>query len=455
MACIPQDLLQSSDFPSLKAAIIAWMSRGGTLVISRDHVEREPITTEEGVFQRGKRYRLETDGARTVTYDGPDVPVFWRWYSETASDLFVAGNLTIDCLNKAGVGLLVDSWARFRERGVCEISGLRVRNCKLRTGAISAHGASGLTVLGGFSSVWLRNVHVRSVGRDDGSGQPGSFGSTGIQIFGRDGTTANAQQIRVEGCSVQDVGSDDPPSTARFTDMDGLLIFQFKHGTDTVTGPAVRDFMGRNCCGRGIKRYSTAFGGVTERFSIWQDRFPRHEGFQAVAHQDGSGVIRDGRIYLSDHANDQPSIPISMSLGAALDNRGGHIENITIQDTTGVDLAALVSLYRNVRDNHARSFTLANILHTGRSEQLLALGALGAYGPATITLRKIDTRIVSALARTDDALPQLRVKMSGVRNHGAPVPYVRRLDGRLQVSDIGTWTRDEFSSGLQDNYATS
>lgn len=446
--------LYSSMFPTLKAALIAWAGAGGRLIIDQDHNESAAFSYSDAIFLAGESYWLEALGKRTVTYTGTAyVNEFWR-FSSSGADMCVRGDLTIDCQSNAGTawwfdcGAVIGAWRRN-----LSVHGVTVRNCKLK--AQYSGGANGIRIYGGFDRVWLTDFRVENITREAGNGSAGSYGTAGLQIFGSINSQANARAIVLERFSIASIGSEDTPGTTAYTDMDGVLIFQYQVGDDRVQAPIVRDFRIENAAGRGVKRYATARGGVTENFLITNSVYPRTNGGIGVAHQDGSGVVRNGVISLSGDANLQPSIGVGMGPVYGDDNGGGVIENILIQDTTGTPMLAPISLFMPAQptqqpqiDAHIRRYSVSHIRHTGTALQFLQIGQLGSKGDAHVTLRDIDCTITGAVAVTNDTLALLKVQAFNFHNRGPTVPVVKLQNGSLRILSWGDWWGDDATQGV-------
>lgn len=444
---------RSSLYPSLRAAITAWMAGGGTLVVDTDHIEILPFQTSDGVFLPGKQYRLETDGPRTVTYNGPNHYYFLRLYSNGGADISICGELTIDCQDKVGIGLWIDcSGVTGSARRALRISGgLKVKNVFMRTDpALNILGASCIKLSGGFASVHLDDVHAENSGRANGAGAAGSYGCNGIEIFGNGGNTANPLSVLVENWSVTNVYSQGDPTDPAYEDMDGLLIFQFQNGSDIVRAPIIRDGLAIECTGRAVKRFAPGMGGLTENIHVIRSKRGKASGSGDIAHQDGSGVIRNIEIHYSGDAHASPTTPIGLSLGTQKDNGGAVVENIRISDTTGVVLNTLIGLQYFQTDNVTRHWTIRNLRHDGSAKTLFLSATGGRYADCFVTIEDVDVALTTAVAQTDDPLSYLKVNARNfVNRSGTDVPVVCLLNGTQRAIAWGDWVGDASLRGFK------
>ena len=445
------NVLYSSRYASLKAAILAWMAVGGTLVINQDHTETGTIVPGDGTFLLGQNYRLTTQGARTVTYNGSNVATLWRLYLAGQNELVFDGDLTINCQDKAATGFFLDgTGVSGTDRRDCILRGLRVRNCRMTVALATSLGANGIVVRGGFDLLHMDNVRVDDITRQALSGSIGSYGSVGIQYFGDAATTSNAKRILVENFEVTNIKSEDTVNTAAFTDMDGVLIFQYKVGTDDVQAPIIRNGYLTECLGRGVKRYATAFGGETANLTLRRSQIGRFEGPQEVVHQDASGAIRDIEIIYSGTANNSTtsSIPIGLSLNTSLDNGGATVERVSIRDSTGVAKAAIINLFMSATDSFRRQFSFKNIKDTGTSVTFVRPGAIASVSDCFLNMENINVSLTSAVALTEDNMFYLKVVANGFVNRGSNVPAVRNDAGAMKGLRWGDWWGDDGTIGV-------
>lgn len=442
--------LFSSQFDSLSEALSAWMDAGGTLVINEDANLTAPFTTDDGAFLSGKDYVLTTLGPRTITYTGPATPSALRLYSVGGASVVISGQLTINGQSNAGTPFWIDcADVTGTARRRLSIDGLSVINAHLKTA--SAVGANGIRITGGFTDVSVTNWRVKDVTRDAGTGSPGSYGSTGLQIFGNAATTANAQRITVENFDVSNISTLDTPGSAAYVDGDGILIFQYKVGADVVSAPIIRNGTIREAFGRSIKRFATACGGVTEGITIYRSVQGRTGGPTEIAHQDGSGVIRDISIYLSGDANDEPGQIIGLSLGNnALSSGVAFLQNINIYDTTGVAKSQYINAFNTLADSIPRGVEVDGLYDpTGSASYLFSGGAMGGTAKGSVTIKNANVSLSEAIAYTGDDIYFMQGVFSQVINRAADVPAMHSsFGGGLKARRWGDWVGDSSVVGF-------
>jgi hypothetical protein len=446
----PEDALHTSQFVTLNAALAAWTVKGGRLVVDQDIVTSQTFGPGEGVLLPDKDYVLETLGRRTIAYDGPIAFEFLRLLqTEGRANLQIRGPLTIDCRGRASTGVWIDNqFVTGTDRRDVIVDGLHVMNCKLHTN--HAGGANGIVFNGGAGQLVIRNWSVRDITRRAGAGQAGSYGTAGLVVFGHSTDTANPRRVLIEKFHVSAIATEDRPGTAAYSDGDGVLVFQYKVGDDDVEAPVIREGVIENAFGRAIKRYATAFGGLTEDITVIRSVQGVNTGSIDIAHQDGSGVIRDIRFIYSGAAHVTPTKPVGMSLGVRANPGHGAVENIRIEDTTGAVKGCLVQLYYNLADPAPRHYAIRNVTDTGKAECIFLPGALGATGRVSIALEDIDCELTKAVCLTDDHIVNLTVTGTRLVNRGPDVPVVRTVTGRnvMKPDRWGSWRGDATLRGF-------
>ena len=449
--------LRSSAFPSFRAAAERWASTGGTLLVDRDHVEREPITV---ACVPGLTYRLSSEGARTVTYAGPHYHWLLCLLSQGRNPFVVDGDLTFDGGNRCSMPF----FARFETVGGSArrdflVDGLTVRNARMRHGRTrdgapaNAYGATGMAFAGGFDHLHLRNVRALEISREAGAGHTGSQGCIGIAVGGNINGTESARHVLIEDFEVVNVNADDGPGSPARSDMDGVLVFQAAERSGTR--PVIRRGVIREAAGRAVKVFAPGGGGVTRDLQIYRSVPGVTGGSNDVAHQHGDGLIDNIQFHYSGRAHSQPTIPIGMSSGTArapgFPFGEGIIRNITINDSTGQPKRAIAILFYNVGgDSSARRYVLTNIRDSGSAHHLFLPGALGVTGAATIEIEEVDVNLTTGVMATEDRTTRLRVQAHGLTNRNPRgVPFRVMYNGRAAPPGLGgQWITDATVRGV-------
>jgi hypothetical protein len=297
----------------------------------------------------------------------------------------------------------------------------------------NAYGATGMLFGGGFDHLILRRVQAHGVTREAGAGLKGSQGCVGISVSAVLDTTRSPRHVLVEDFDISNVDSDDPVGSPARGEMDGLLVFQSAEATGSR--PVIQRGTIREAAGRAIKVFAPGGGGVTRDLTIHRSAHGNTGGSNDVAHQHGDGLIENITITYSGNAHSQPTVPIGMSSGTKR-ARGfpfsrGIVRNVRINDTTGVTKRAIFINFYNQTDSTPRSYVMENVVDSGSAQYLFLPGALGAFGPADITLAEVSVNLTTGLFASDDRAQQLRVEARGVANRNRrAVPFKAFLDGR-------------------------
>lgn len=431
--------LRVSEFAALEDALAKWAATGGTLLLDRDATLRRPATL---LLEPGLSYELVAPTARTWSYEGP--PFHWAvcLYSSGRNQVSITGPLTIDGRSRVSMPF----FARFESvsgtsRRDFLIDGLRVRNARMAAGvspvdgsATNSYGATGIALSGGFDRLVVRNVEVTNVTRSAGAGRPGSQGSAGISISGTGST--NPRHVLVERFKITKVDSEDAATSVHRGDMDGVLVFQAAERSGTR--PIIQDGEITDAAGRAIKVFAPGGGGLTQNLTITRSLPGGRNGSIDIAHQHGDGVVRNIRFRYSRGAHANGTTTIGFSSGTA--REAGFpfgpaiVENISIEDTTGVAKRALFGLQYNVPgDPRERSFSALNVTDSGRTQYLFLPGALGTNQRATITFSAVDVNIDTAVLASEDPTQNMALAFENVRlsrNPGRSVPLKVSYDDR-------------------------
>ncbi len=440
--------IYSHTFPTLEAALDAWCVTGGTLVISRDHVQRTPMPIK--MLSQGKAYRMTSDRRRTVKYDGPFAMRFVELDTVGPAPICIDGDIVFDGNNKVPCPLIVGFQScTYGNRRDGLFRGLTGVNGRTHMGQF---GSSGLRFQGGFDHLTLENLVARDISREAGAGNAGSQGCTGIQ-YNNAGPGANALHILMRDLEVDTVTTDDAVGSPERVDCDGIYCYQAQE--PGASAPILEGFTIRNAVGRGVKMF-TLHGGPTVRDGkILLNSPPITPGTNMIDIQVNEGLVENIEMEVSGAAAIGPGKVRPLSIGSNYmrdeDNPFGSVtvRKIKVNDTTGVVRDVFAAFNYPFPYVRPRNFVLDDIVDTGKTAQLFSIGALGSTEPVHFRLADVVCTVTSALTITDDDMRFLSVSVANLDNTNAtPVPVARFLNGQERTTRWGFWWGDAMCSGV-------
>lgn len=441
-----RESVTSSDFNTLADAITYWAANGGRLVINQDYTLTSAITAN---LTASKSYILECDRERTITYDGSSVLAVLRINGANNTPLMVSPLLTIDAANKANSALWVNyETVTGSNRAKIDIGGT-YKNARRETG-LTFRDAVPISVTGGFIDLHMHDVRAINSTRAAGSGTPGSTGNIGIGVY------VWCPKILIEDFYIENVNSDDLPSSANRSDLDGLLLFQDPQETSFTPAVIQRGTIVEAAI-RAIKAFAPAGGVHISNITVIRSIVGGFNGSDDIDVQSGDGIVENIKFYYSGDANTKETTPIDIGAnGARTVDYAFHptiVRNVIINDKTGVAKRQIVGTFSNFTDNDTRQILIENVVDTGTAEVVTYIGALGINGGgrATLRVRDMDCNVTVGFTKSEDDLSNLYVEATGLRNRGSSVPAITNNSG-VQRSNLtlnwGQFWSDESLVGF-------
>ena len=253
----------ANDTTALQAAFTAAASTGNTLYI--------PIGTYKITAQ------ISVTASKIFNWSISNAKIFVDSVSAIESaikieidgnNIFLNGNIEIDCNNKSYAGLLVlNNNALFP---TCVIDGPIIRNV-YRSGLTFNYG-DGIYVFGAYERVVIRNFEIHSVKMATGAGVAFTYGVTGVTVFRFNNSTRDAESVLIEDFYIDKVYSEDVTYGAR--DQDGVRVTQafekeqIAEGTNPVFA-IVQNGRIKNAHGRAVKMVSEY--GIVQNIEVVRD----------------------------------------------------------------------------------------------------------------------------------------------------------------------------------------
>lgn len=437
--------LYVSNYASFAAAVTAWASAGGTLVVDQDLTETAAISVN---LVAGQTYRMVSDKPRTITYNGANIQTYIKLTGAAGCPLYLDADLIIDCQNKASTGLWLEySSVSGDDRRDLRLHNLQVRNVKMTT--TTTAGANGIRLNGGFDFMWVRNWRVETVNRTAGTGLAGSYGCAGL-IYNVSAGSAKARRTVIEDFEVDTVTTEDAAGTAAYSDCDGILWFDSVVDSAPVEPPVIRRGVIRECAGRAIKVFSRNSPQVkVQSIAVYRSVQGVNGGSNDIDIQSGGGLVDDIVYHYSGDAHATPTIPLDFTLGYDLDPGPLVIRAVRMNDSTGATKGAVLGFqYTDPAVPAERKITVENVVDHGQAECLFIGSGVGSLNRADISLRQVDVYLTQAVCKRSDNGPYLFVTASQVLNRASSVPAVRNLSNVMFVVSWGYWVGDATIRGL-------
>lgn len=374
--------------------------------------------------------RIRCLGPVKITYTGSTHIASFFTITAT-NDVSVTGKLSIDCQNKANVGLEFTNTSATAVDLV--LDDIAVENCRMVAGG-PAIGSGGIWVLGNFNQVQGRQLAARNIGRAAGTVVVGTTSTTGVQIARRSGYAPRI--VRLGNVDVDQITCDDASGSAGRTDVDGLAIFQ-----NDVIGAVcqVDSLVSRNALGRAFKCQGYR-SPLLRTARVYRDIEGIRDGSVEINFQYGEGEVGDLLIeYAGDAVAGNGVIPVSFftsdtrtSYGRSVVRRMQIIDNT---ETGGLDF--LIDMSRAVNAVPSR-LEIGSIEVVGNPVgHIIRIGGNGASNQLDITLSSFRGGITHSVIQTNAYPNQVRGVFSGVVNTGSVVPLIVREDLTSLGSEYG------------------
>jgi len=264
-------------------------------------------------------------------------------------------------------------------------STLLVRDCGFHNTTMSgsSSGNSGLVSLGGWDKVVVDNCSFTGHTRPQGSGNPGSAGTSGC-IISASGSVY-PRYVSVQNSIFEDITNGDSGTSTYNCDADGLKIMGA-----TTTGSSylyssatVSNNIFRNCKGRSVKVQNDETAVIGNTF--YRNILPKKGGSSEVNLQVGSGEVSSNKFHYDETSGsespfddggstDAGSWPISF-YNSEEDSRPAMCTaaNNTVYNNVTASVGALRSIvdFTGAVGDHSRVLTVSGNKATGKTDSFI------------------------------------------------------------------------------------